>query len=270
MTTPSPTRLPATLEWLPADGQPPALLLVLLHGWGASAQDMAPLARTLHQQFPRAVIVAPDGFEPLDGAGTTPLAGRQWFSLTGEAGGRLSDDERPARVDAMLPRLADWLRAAQAAWGIEPQATALFGFSQGAIVSLELVQRHDGLCGRVLAFSGRYARLPEATLQHTTLHFFHGADDPVIPADHARAAMERLQQLQGDATIDIASGVGHAMPPALVQCALQRLTSHIPRRTWLAAMGAAGGEGAESAESAESAAGEDGPAAPPTPSTPSH
>ena len=50
---------------------------------------------------------------------------------------------------------------------------------------------------------------------------------------------ERLGALRGDATIDIANGIGHTIPPALVQCALHRLTSHIPARTWAEAMGAA-------------------------------
>jgi hypothetical protein len=31
--------------------------------------------------------------------------------------------------------------------------------------------------------------------------------------------------------------VGHELHPALVDCALRRLTSHIPMRTWMAAMG---------------------------------
>jgi len=218
--------------------------MVLLHGWGASAQDMAPLAQVLHRQFPQAVVLAPQGFESMDGA----LAGRQWFSLAG-----VTEADRPARVAAVLPRLAGWLRAAQQASGVGPAATALVGFSQGAILSLELVQQNDGLAGRVLAFSGRYAALPDTAPQHSTLHFFHGADDPVIPAQHARAAMQRLSDIGGDATIDIANGVGHTIPPALMQSALQRLTSHIPHRTWKAALGAVPGLAEKQAEQAEQA-----------------
>lgn len=223
--------LPDTLQWLPAAGRPEQLM-ILLHGWGASAADMAPLARTLQREFPQAALLAPEGFEPVDSG----LAGRQWFSLAG-----ITEDNRAARVAAVLPRLADWLRAAQAATGLGPAATALVGFSQGAILSLELVQRHDGIAGRVLSFSGRYATLPEQALAHTTLHFFHGATDTVIPAMQSRLAMERLATLQGDATIDIAAGVGHELPDELVQCALQRLRTHIPHRTWVAAMGAVPG-----------------------------
>ncbi len=222
-----------TLQWLPAAGTP-GQLMILLHGRGASAADMVPLALRLRQAFPQAVLLAPEGFAPA--AAGQP--GRQWFGLAG-ADDPVTEANRPARVAAMLPALADWVRAAQAASGLGEAATALVGFSQGAIVALELVQRHDGIAGRVLAFAGRYATLPEQAPRQTTLHFFHGADDAVIPAAQARAAIERLALLRGDATIDIAQGVGHALPPALIDRAVERLRSHIPQRTWDAALGAA-------------------------------
>ena len=223
----SDTLMPNTLQWRPDQGLP-AQLMILLHGYGASAAGMAPLAKTLQRQFPQAVLLAPEGFDPADGGG-----GRQWFSLAG-----ITESNRPERVAAVLPRLADWVRAAQKASGVGPAATALVGFSQGAILSLALAQVHDGLAGRVLAFAGRYSQLPEHAPQHTTLHFFHGGDDPVIPVAHARQALQRLGELHGDATLDIANGVGHSITQALVDCALHRLTSHIPHRTWAAALGA--------------------------------
>ncbi|EHR71944.1 putative esterase [Burkholderiales bacterium JOSHI_001] len=225
---------PSTLEWLPADahGQPPEQLILLLHGVGASAQGMAPLAQFFRQNFPRAAIVAADGFDPFDMA---PV-GRQWFSVQG-----VDEVNRVERVAAVLPRLSAWVKATQDRLRVGPAATALVGFSQGAILALELVSQHDGLAGRVLAFAGRYAQLPMHAPQATTLHLFHGEADAVIPVQHARTAIERLAARHGDATLDIASGVGHEIAPALLRCALQRLTTHIPHRTWAQALGAVPG-----------------------------
>ena len=45
-------------------------------------------------------------------------------------------------------------------------------------------------------------------------------------------------QVQVQVHDDIANGIGHALHPELVQCAVQRLQTHIPHRTWAAAMGA--------------------------------
>ena len=39
------------IEWLPAQG-PAEQLILLLHGWGLSGANMAPLAQALRLQFP--------------------------------------------------------------------------------------------------------------------------------------------------------------------------------------------------------------------------
>lgn len=232
-----------TMHWAPEQGAPQQLFL-LFHGVGANAADMQPLAEPLRQAFPQATVMAFDGFEPFDGI-PGGGAGRQWFSIQG-----VTEDNRATRLNAVLPALAATVRAAQQATGLGPQATALVGFSQGAICALGLAQAHDGIAGRVLAFAGRYASPPLQAPRETTLHFFHGADDDVIPVQHAKDAIQRLAALQGDATIDIVSGAGHEINGALLESALLRLRSHIPKRTWAEAMGAAraAGEGAEEDE----------------------
>jgi phospholipase/carboxylesterase len=153
----------------------------------------------------------------------------------------IDEHNRDERVAQAMPGFVAMVRALQQQHRVGPAATALVGFSQGAIMSLEASVLHDGLAGRVLAFAGRYARLPMHAPQATTLHFFHGEQDSVIPVQHARAAIERLAARQGDATLDIAAGVGHDIAPALVRCAVQRLQTHIPHRTWAAALGAVPG-----------------------------
>jgi phospholipase/carboxylesterase len=216
----------ADLAWLPTGRA--EQLMILLHGVGADAQNLAPLAATLRQRFPQAAVLAPQGFEAFDMA---PV-GRQWFSVRG-----VTEQNRVERVAAVLPRLLDWVRAAQQRTGVGPAATALVGFSQGSILSLEAVAAEDGIAGRVLAFSGRYARLPAQAPALSTIHILHGTADAVMPVAQARQAFEHLAQLNGDATIDLAEGVGHELHPALIDCALHRLTSHIPMRTWQAALG---------------------------------
>lgn len=217
------------IEWLPAQ-QPAPQLLILLHGVGAGGASMRPLAEALRERFPQAAILAPDAPHPFEGGG----AGRQWFSTAG-----IDDANRPARVAGALGPLREWVRATQARLGVGGPPTALCGFSQGAILALELAALDDGLAGRVLAFGGRYARLPDAAPRQTTLHLFHGGADAVIAPAHARQALTHLGVLHGDATLDIAQGVGHELHPALIDSALHRLTSHIPHRTWRAALGAA-------------------------------
>jgi phospholipase/carboxylesterase len=217
------------IEWLPEQGEPEQLLL-LLHGWGSDARSMAPLAQALRAQFPQAALVAPNGPEPFErGAGRGGTL-RQWYAVDD-----LTPDIWPQRVADALPPLLVWVQQQQARLRVGPAATALAGFSQGGILALALALAHDGLVGRVLSFGGCLTREPQAAPQQTTLHLFHGEHDAVIPADGSRQALAWIGALQGDATLDIASGVGHELHPALIECALHRLTHHIPLRTWQAA-----------------------------------
>lgn len=226
-----PLDLELTHESLPAAG-PVEQLVILLHGWASDPQAMLPLAEALRGRFPQAALLAPAGPHAADGG----RRGRQWYSIEGlrEDGGSLWAE----RVEGMAAQLEPWVRAQQRRLGVGAPATALAGFSQGGIVSLALALAHDGIAGRVLCFGGCLVREPAAAPRRTTLHLFHGSEDRIFAADEQRRTLHQLDALGGDATLDIAEGIGHELHPALIDCALHRLTSHIPQRTWRAALGA--------------------------------
>lgn len=222
------------IELLP-DAGPARQLFVLLHGLGASSSDLVPLAHAFRKVFPSAAFLLPDGFQPFDryrsGNGDHR---RQWFSVSG-----MSDENRPTRVAASMPALHDLVRQAQDRYRVLQSDTALVGLSQGAIMALEFSIVHDGDVGRVLALSGRFASLPDKAPELTTLHLLHGKDDQVIPVAHAYDAYARLTELQGDATLDVASSVGHEIHPVLIERALHRLQTCIPLRSWQQALNSA-------------------------------
>jgi phospholipase/carboxylesterase len=211
-------------------------LFILLHGVGARSFDLVPLAHQFRNVFPDAAFLIPDGIARFDGGG--PFDGgdnrRQWFSISG-----VTEENRVARVAGVMPALHDMVRQAQDRFRILQTDTALVGFSQGAIMALEFSIVHDGNVGRVVAFSGRFAKLPEKVPNLTTLHLLHGEDDRVIPVKHAHAAYERLMELQGDATLDIASSVGHELHAVLADRAIHRLQTCIPLRSWKQALSGA-------------------------------
>jgi len=217
------------IEWLPERGSAEQLIL-LLHGQGETGAAMAPLAQALRATFPQAAVLAPDALQA-DGS----PAGRSWFSAPLAAGALPTAGE----LALALPPLRRWVQAQQQRLGVGAPATALGGFGHGAVLALALALQHDGIAGRVLAFAGAVVTAPQAAPRHTTLHLFHGEADGVVPVESARSALCRLAELQGDATLDTAAGVGHALHPALVDCALRRLQTHIPLRTWQAALAAA-------------------------------
>ena len=217
------------IELLPATG-PIKQLFILLHGVGGEPSDLLPLAEALGAAFSQAALLLPEAPAPFDGGDS----GRQWFSIDG-----VTDENRAARVADAMPALHALVRQAQDRFKVMQPDTALAGFSQGAIMALEYAIAHDGAVGRVLAFSGRFATLPEQAPEFTTLHLLHGKEDRIVPVDHAYAAYERLSQRQGDATLDVASSVGHKIHVALVDRAVYRLQTCIPLRTWKHALSSA-------------------------------
>lgn len=198
-------------------------LLVLHHGVGASAQAMVPLGRRLAAQFPNAFVVSVNAPYASD---ISP-SGAQWFSVQG-----ITEDNRPARVAEAIPAFVDNLRYWQQTSGVDASATAVFGFSQGAIMALEAAQAQPGLAGRVVALSGRYAQLPAHAPDKTTLHLIHGKSDPVIHYGHCVGAAERLVALGGDLTADVIPYLEHTITSEVMDLVLERLTAHIPKHHW--------------------------------------
>lgn len=214
------------LARLPEQGAPD-LLFLLFHGVGASAEHMAVLAQRLAQVYPQAAVLcidAPDEFDAAPGRG-----GRQWFSIQG-----IADENRAARVAAAMPRFVATVRALQLRFTMDWPRTALFGFSQGAIMALASALRPEPVAARVIAIAGRFARLPEAPLHDgSTLHLLHGKADAVMPYSHAIDGAMRLKALGTDFTADVLPFIGHELHPDLVELAVDKLQHHVPARLWL-------------------------------------
>ena len=217
--------LDATLHMLPRDGSA-SPLYIYLHGRGGTGLSMTPVADRFAQTYLGAAHLIPDGFDACD----TAPEGRQWFSARG-----VTEENRRERVLAALPALIAFIRDAQSHFGVTPLATALVGFSQGAIMALEAVQEHRSLVGRVVAIAGRYARLPDAA-PDAVIHLVHGKEDAIVPARHSVEAATRLVALGGDVTADVVPGITHAPHPELVERALGHLQTFLPRRVWAEAM----------------------------------
>jgi phospholipase/carboxylesterase len=203
-------------------------LFILLHGVGQNPQKMMSLADAVRTAFPQAAILIPAGFDSYDNG----AEGRQWFSIRA-----VSEENRVQRVAAAMPGLLALVRAAQKRFGLLGPETALAGFSQGAIMALEATQAEESVAGRVLAFAGRYASLPTRVAELCTIHLLHGTEDRVIPVVQAEAAQARLRDLNADATIDIATKVGHELHPVLIERAILRLQTCVPLRSWETALG---------------------------------
>jgi phospholipase/carboxylesterase len=196
-------------------------LFVFLHGCGATAQSMVPIALRFQARFPSAAMVVPSGFNPDARGGVA----QDWYPTRG-----LNCDNHGARVAAVLPDVEDLIRREQTNFEVPWQRTVLIGFSQGGTVALEAVKT-PGLAGAVVAYSSRYARLPaNGTRIASRIHLVHGEYDSVVSPIYAERAARVLSALHVPVTLDIVTHLGHALTHNAISIGSLRLLQGIYER----------------------------------------
>lgn len=170
----------------PATGQTPAGLLVILHGWGANAQDVASLVPLLN--LGNYYVLCPNGPlpHPYD-----PMFGRMWYSF-----GQMPTFPVAANDGLADSRkiLTDWLRSLEGSTGIPLTKTVLAGFSQGGAMTLD-VGLDLPLAGLVSLSGYWHQNVQHAGDQFPPVMMAHGLQDTVVPISAARDARDRLLKL---------------------------------------------------------------------------
>ncbi|MEH2292439.1 MAG: alpha/beta hydrolase [Nostoc sp.] len=164
-----------------ATSQPPAGLIVTLHGWGANAEDVASLLPLIN--LPDYEFILPNAPFPYP---YSPV-GRAWYDL---------------RVENMyqgLPEsrqlLIDFLESLESSTGVPLSRTILSGFSQGGAMTLDVGSKLP-LAGLVVmsgylhpdAITAGKSGIPPTLITH-------GRYDEVVPLQAALKARETLKSL---------------------------------------------------------------------------
>jgi phospholipase/carboxylesterase len=198
----------------------PTQLVLLFHGVGSSAANLAPIGEAIAQARPDAMVVSIDAPFP-SGLGS----GREWFSVLG-----ITEQNRPERIAQAIPLFLDVISQWQRTSGVGPAGTVLVGFSQGAILSLEATQAEmaTGPADRVIALAGRFAVPARRAPPHLRYHLIHGAQDAVVSHTYSIAAAEALQAMGGDTTLDLLPGLGHGIDARALQLVIGYLDGQTP------------------------------------------
>lgn len=196
-------------------------LVLLFHGVGASASDLAPLGEVLARERPRAMVVSVEAPHPSELG-----RGKEWFSVVG-----ITEEDRPRRVSQAMPLFMQAIAHWQAETGLGAERTVLVGFSQGAIMSLESTQVDSAstppspLAHTVIAMAGRFAGPVRRAPPGVQVHLIHGSSDGVVPTRCSVEAEQQLRALGAAVTLDIVPGLGHGIDGR----ALQHVLAYLPR-----------------------------------------
>jgi predicted esterase len=170
-------------------------VMILLHGRGASAEDIMLLGQEL--SMPGFTYVAPQapGNTWYPNRYSAPIAGNEpWLSSALEA------------LEELLRRIAEVLPA---------ERTVLLGFSQGGCLTLEFAARHARRYGAVVGLSGALIGPPgtprdyPGSLEGTPVFLGCSDVDPHVAAADVLASGDVLRELGGDVTVRLYPGLGH-------------------------------------------------------------
>jgi len=185
-------------------------LVVLLHGFGAPGDDLVPLFRQL--DVPHNVRFAfPAGPLDLRTLGAGYAGGRAWWMIDVAAldaamrGGTREDRsdrvpdglvEARAAIVTVLDELETRLHAPR-------DKTVLGGFSQGAMLSLDVALRSERRFGGLALMSGTIIARHEweplfEKLSSVKVMQAHGRSDPLLPFGTAERLRDRLREAKAD------------------------------------------------------------------------
>jgi phospholipase/carboxylesterase len=194
------------------------IVLVLLHGYGASGDDLASLARTLLRPGLRCILPA----APLS-AGD----GRAWWQIEARDRPRYVVDQPAPAQPSTLPNpeleaarsgVSGVLRTARARYA--PSALFLGGFSQGAMLSLDLLLAGSDELDRVAVLSGALlvdsaAHFDAKRAEHPPVFVSHGLRDQRLPFAGGERIKTELEAHGFPVTFRSFDG-GHAIPREIV------------------------------------------------------
>ena len=168
--------------------EPPGV--VLLHGRGADEEDLLALADELPDALHVLAVRAPDPLGP----------GYTWYELDLSAGGLHASQPDPGDFARSREALDAFVERAVEAYDLG--SVGLFGFSQGAILSLASVLARPDRYPWAVALHGYLPEASEPTegVAETPVFLGAGEADDVIPEERSRAAGDRLREVGADVT----------------------------------------------------------------------
>jgi phospholipase/carboxylesterase len=193
------------------------IAVVLLHGYGASGDDLVSLARELERPGTRFLLPA----APL----SLPEGGRAWWDIEAVDRPRYVTDQPTSQAAAPNPQLEAARRGVQALLTrtlerYAPEQLFIAGFSQGAMLSLDValaasppVQRVAVLSGALLTDAAALLDAPRAT--RPAVFISHGREDARLPYAGAERMKSELERRGFSVSFEPFSG-GHEIPSPVV------------------------------------------------------
>lgn len=186
-------------------------LVVVLHGWGANAQDVAALASYI--DLPDYYFLFPNASFPHPYSSI----GRAWYNFSEQFSFINPDLSDWPELQTSRQQLTEWLMSLPDTTGIPLSQTILGGFSQGGAMTLDVGLRLP--IAALMVLSG-YVHAPLSPIPPDRtappVLMVHGRQDQVVPLTAAHSAKQQLQSLNIPVQYHELN-MGHEIQPAVLR-----------------------------------------------------
>ncbi|MBI1274158.1 MAG: prolyl oligopeptidase family serine peptidase [Alphaproteobacteria bacterium] len=196
----------------PQSGGKAKQLVILLHGLGASGDDLIGLVPAWAPLLPHAFFAAPHAPAPCDMAPPGYGHSFQWFTLREWTPAQMLAGARDA-----AEILNEFIDKTMQACGVAAAQTALVGFSQGTMMALHVALRRAEPLAGVLGYSGALLGsevLAAEVKSKPPVFLVHGALDTVVPYPAMSYASAHLRQAGIDVQNLTCPMLGHGIDDA--------------------------------------------------------
>ena len=150
-------------------------------------------------------------------------AGRQWFDI----------EDRVTGPVIAAPVIETAIAAAASALGLDNNASALMGFSQGGMMSLHCGLRMAEKPAAIVSFSGALLVYDDLVATEDSRNFpavqlIHGTQDLVVPFEMMDVSADILKGLGADVSRVPRDGLGHGIDADALSAAIEFLALHLP------------------------------------------
>ncbi len=190
----------------PSSGSVAQGAIVILHGWGANADDAAYFTGLL--DLGAYHLVFPEG--PFDHPAP---GGKMWYGFP-PAFNFVGTWGQLPQLQASRQELLMFLNALPTVTGVPLTKTILGGFSQGGAMTIE-VGFEFPLAGRMILSGYRHNPIAPISDQAPVL-MVHGAIDPVVPVGAAVETRDRLMEAGAQVTYLEFPTMGHEVSQAVL------------------------------------------------------
>lgn len=178
--------------------------LILIHGRGGTAADILSLREYFCDD--RYFIAAPEA------------ADNSWYPMSFNADEHLNEPKLTASIQYIIKIIDETEKH------IPKSEIYLMGFSQGAILSLEISSRNATKYGGVIAFSGGLLgktldeKKYHGNFENTKVFIGVSDQDPFIPLSRSIESKDLIEKLGADVTLKVYPGTSHTINQDEINC----------------------------------------------------